>query len=379
MTFAVTKTSKKTKSKKAPLRQKMSKKTAKKTSIKKIVDDFKTRSRKAIDSHLKSIPKHKALLSQQLNSAIQVLQASPKNVFARTGGDVERRIILLSDGTGETAALMTKAAMVQFSDQNVFFNRYKNVRNETQIDAILESACETQIAQPDLVIYTMVSPELRAFLLSAAVKRGIPTIDLLGPLLHGLGSYFGYKPNAIAGLLHNVGESYFHRISAMEYTLQHDDGRDLTELDQADLIILGISRTSKTPLSMYLSHQGWKIANVPLIKGFEVPPEVYAVDQRRVIGLTIDATELATIRRNRLERLGQDKGGDYADPEKVIEETEYAGEIFSKHRRWPVFNVTGKALEEIAAEIIKLMASRRLTPPHTLENPYRPAITPKNI
>lgn len=351
----------------------------KKSSIKKTKPSFTERarkallassrvSRKALNAGLKVIPKHTANLSQQITSAIQVLQASPKNTSS------ERRIILLSDGTGETAALMTKAAMVQFSDQNVFFNRYKNVRNETQIEAILESACETLLPQPDLVIYTMVSPELRAFLASAALKRGIPTIDLLGPLLHGLGSYFGYKPNAIAGLLHNVGEGYFHRISAMEYTLQHDDGRDLTELDKADLIILGISRTSKTPLSMYLSHQGWKIANVPLIKGFEVPPEVYSVDQRRVIALTIDATELATIRRNRLERLGQDRGGDYADPEKVTEESEYANEIFSKHRRWPVFNVTGKALEEIAAEIIKLMASRRLTPPHTLENPYRPAI-----
>lgn len=280
------------------------------------------------------------------------------------------RIIILSDGTGETAAQMTKAAMVQFSDQDVYFTRYKNVRNEAQIEAI----CEDAASNRDLLVYTLVSPQLRAFLLAQARKSSIPCVDLLGPLLVGLGSHFGYEPKAIAGLLHDVNERYFLRIEAMEYTIAHDDGRDVTDLDKADVVILGISRTSKTPLSMYLSHQGWKVANVPLIKGFELPSEVFEIDQRRVIGLTIDAQDLATIRRARLERLGQDKGGEYADPEKVNEEIEYANEIFRKNRRWPVFNVTGKALEETASEIIRLMASRRLTPPHSLDN--MPAVSP---
>lgn len=274
-----------------------------------------------------------------------------------------RRIIIVSDGTGETAAQMTKAAMVQFAGQEVFFTRYKNVRNEAQIEAI----CEDAAINKDLLVYTIVSPQLRAFLSTKARETQIPTVDLLGPILVGVASYFGYEPKSIAGLLHDVNEQYFQRIEAMEYTIQHDDGRDLTGLEKADVVILGISRTSKTPLSMYLSHQGWRVANIPLIKGFEVPQEVYEVDQKRVMGLTIDAQDLATIRRARLERLGQDKGGEYADPEKVNEEIEYANEIFRKNRRWPVFNVTGKALEETASEIIKLMASRRLTPPHTLE------------
>jgi regulator of PEP synthase PpsR (kinase-PPPase family) len=278
------------------------------------------------------------------------------------------RIIILSDGTGETAAQMTKAAMVQFSEREVYFTRYKNVRNEAQIEAIIEDAAINK----DLVVYTIVSPALRAFLITRARAAQIPCVDLLGPLLVGLGSYFGYEPKLIAGLLHDVNENYFKRIEAMEYTIQHDDGRDLTALDKADLVILGISRTSKTPLSMYLSHQGWRVANIPLIKGFEVPREVLEVDQRRVIGLTIDPEDLATIRRARLERLGQDKGGEYADPDKVNEEIEYANELFRKNRRWPVFNVTGKALEETASEIIKLMASRRLMPPHIEFNPPKP-------
>jgi regulator of PEP synthase PpsR (kinase-PPPase family) len=281
---------------------------------------------------------------------------------ARSSG---HRILLVSDGTGETAAQMTKAALVQFSEaEGVYFTRYKNVRNEAQIEAICEDASSSR----DLLIYTIVSPQLRAFLQAHARDKGIPCVDLLGPLLLGLGSYFGYQPRAIAGLLHDINEDYFKRIEAMEYTIAHDDGRDLTELEKADLVILGISRTSKTPLSMYLSHQGWRVCNIPLILGFEPPKELLAIDQRRIIGLTIDPENLATIRRNRLERLGQDRGGEYADPDKVNEEIEYANELFKKNRRWPVFNVTGKALEETASEIIKLMASRRLAPQHVHES-----------
>jgi hypothetical protein len=280
--------------------------------------------------------------------------------MARNG----QRIIIVSDGTGETAAQMTKAAMVQFSDRNAYFTRYKNVRNEAQIEAI----CDDAAVRHELIVYTIVSPQLRAFLATKAREKNIPCIDLLGPLLMGLANYFGYEPKSIAGLLHDVNEDYFRRIEAMEYTIQHDDGRDLTGLEKADLIIIGISRTSKTPLSMYLSHQGWRVANIPLIQGFDVPKEVFAIDQRRVVCLTIDPEDLATIRRARLERLGQDRGGEYADPDKVNQEIEYANEIFRRNRKWPVFNVTGKALEETASEIVKLMASRRLTPPHWMEH-----------
>jgi hypothetical protein len=274
-----------------------------------------------------------------------------------------QRIIIVSDGTGETAAQMTKAAMVQFRDRNAYFTRYKNVRNEAQISAI----CDDALTQKDLIVYTIVSQQLRAFLANRAREKHIPCVDLLGPLMSGLATYFGYEPKAVAGLLHDVNEDYFKRIEAMEYTIAHDDGRDVTGLEKADLLILGISRTSKTPLSMYLSHQGWKVANIPLIQGFELPKEAYDIDQRKIICLTIDPEDLAMIRRARLERLGQDKGGDYADPDRVNAEIEYANDLFRKNRRWPVFNVTGKALEETASEIVKLMASRRLTPSHWME------------
>ncbi|HTL13422.1 MAG TPA: pyruvate, water dikinase regulatory protein [Bdellovibrionota bacterium] len=269
-----------------------------------------------------------------------------------------KRVIIVSDGTGETAAMTIKAAMAQFESQRVYYTRYKNVRTEAQIDAI----CDDAAVKRDLIIFTIVSPELRHYLAERASKLSVPSLDLLGPLLAGLSAYFKDEPRLLAGLLRNVNAQYFEKIDAMEFTIRHDDGKDLTGLDQADLIILGISRTSKTPLSMYLSHQGFRVANIPLIPGFELPQEIYQIDQRKVVGLTIDPEDLTTIRRSRLQRLGSDKGGDYADPLKVADEVEYANDLFRKNRRWAVFNVTGKALEETASEIIKLVAGRRPGP-----------------
>ena len=270
----------------------------------------------------------------------------------------EKKIYIISDGTGETASQMVKAALVQFPDQTPLLTRHKDVRRPEQIEAICEDALESGA----MIIFTIVSPELRTVLLRKSHELGIATVDLLGPLLYGLAAQFGYEPRAVAGLLRNVNEAYFQRIDAMEYTIAHDDGRDLTGLELADVIILGISRTSKTPLSMYLSHQGFKVANIPLIMGYDIPPEVKAVDPRRVICLTIDPEELSRIRRARLQRLGSSQGGDYADPHRVYEEVEFAREAYASNRKWTVFNVTGKALEETASEIIKLMNIRRLTP-----------------
>ncbi len=267
----------------------------------------------------------------------------------------ELRIIILSDGTGETAAQITRAAIVQFSDKEIYFTRYKNIRTKAQVESIFEDAA----IHHDMLVYTIVSPELREFITLRASEKNVPTIDLLGPLLNSMSSYFQLTPKTTPGLFHQVNDRYFKRIEAMEYTIAHDDGRDLTNLDKADIILLGISRTSKTPLSMYLSHQGWKVANIPLILGYDIPPEVLAADPKKVVCLTISADTLSTIRKARLERLGQEDGGDYASMNKVIEEIEYADQLFRKNKRWPVFNVTSKALEETASDIIKMMVSRR--------------------
>jgi regulator of PEP synthase PpsR (kinase-PPPase family) len=158
-----------------------------------------------------------------------------------------------------------------------------------------------------------------------------------------------------------VNDQYFKRVAAIEFTLNHDDGRNINSLEEAEVVLVGISRTSKTPLSMYLSLEGIKTVNVPIVMGVTLPEKLFQVDQRKIFGLTIDADELFKIRKNRLSRLGlSNDEGDYADITKVTQEIEWANKIFSENKRWPVFNVTGKALEETAAEIMKLLNMRKV-------------------
>ena len=171
--------------------------------------------------------------------------------------------------------------------------------------------------------------------------------------------------NAQVGALRTVDERYFKRIDAIEYTVKHDDGKLLTDLDSADIILVGISRTSKTPLSIFLSHKGWKVANIPIVYNSPIPEELFSVDQRKVVALLIDEDSLFRIRRKRLEKFGQDPGGEYASMKHISQEIEYAQGIYKKNRRWPVFNVTDRALEETAAEIVKVVA-QRLNLPHDI-------------
>jgi regulator of PEP synthase PpsR (kinase-PPPase family) len=274
-------------------------------------------------------------------------------------GTSELKIIIISDGTGETASLMTKAAIVQFSDKEIVFTRYKNIRTKVQIEAIFQDAAPRH----DLIVYTIVSPELRQYIKDASELFKVPTIDLLGPLLNSLAAFFETQPISQPGIFHQVNDRYFKRISAIEYTVQHDDGKDFTMLDEADVIILGISRTSKTPLSMFLSLQGYKVCNIPVVPGIPIPRELALTEQNKIIGLTIQADVLHSIRKARLERLGKDNSTsgpeNYASLEQVVRDIEYANEIFKNNKRWPVFDVSGKALEETAAEVIKLITARK--------------------
>lgn len=267
----------------------------------------------------------------------------------------EGLIFIISDGTGETAATMIRAALVQYADKEVSIKRFKNIRSDQQAEPIIEEAFERKA----LILYTVVSQSLRAKIREMASAKAIPHYDLLGPLLGLLDQYFGKSENAPqAGLMHAVDERYFKRIEAIEYTVKHDDGKTMAGLKEADIVLVGISRTSKTPLSIFLSHKGWKVANVPLVLGSPLPEELFQVDQRKVVGLIIDIESLRRIRRNRLERLGQDSGGEYASMEHIMKEIDYAHDLFKQNKRWPVFNVTDRALEETATEITRIVASR---------------------
>ncbi len=269
---------------------------------------------------------------------------------------MEATIFILSDGTGETASTMIRAALVQYADEDIHIVRCKNVRTEEQIDALVEDVS----ARQGLIVFTMVSHQMRRKVMESTGQKGIPAVDLMGPLLTALDTYFGRSSGGqhTAGLLRAVDEQYFKRIEAIEYTVKHDDGKTTADLDQADIILVGISRTSKTPLSIFLSHKGWKVANVPLVLNTPLPTELFKVDQRRIVGLTIDPSSLTRIRKKRLEKFGQDPGGEYANMGHIQAEIDYANQLFKQNRRWPVFDVTDRALEETAAEIVRIVASR---------------------
>ncbi len=264
-------------------------------------------------------------------------------------------VYIISDSTGETAATMTRAVLVQFPENDITLFRYKNIRTEQQIESLVEEAFQSHA----MLIYTMVSPQLRLKIRTLATEKGLFSFDLLGPLLGELGSYLGVTDEKHkVGILRAVDERYFRRIEAIEYTVKHDDGKCLTDLDKADIILVGISRTSKTPLSIFLSHKGWKVANIPLVLNQPIPEEVFKIDQRKVVGLLIDISILQRIRRNRLEKFGTDPGGEYASMSYIENELAYAEELFRKNKRWPIFNVTERALEETASEITRIVASR---------------------
>jgi regulator of PEP synthase PpsR (kinase-PPPase family) len=263
-------------------------------------------------------------------------------------------IYILSDGSGETAATMIRAALVQYANKDINIIRCKNVRTEAQIESIIGECFDRR----GFIAYTVAGPNMRKKIHEFATSKGIPSFDLLGPLLNTLDVFFGDANISGVNVLRAVDETYYKRIEAIEFTVKHDDGKTLTHLDKADIVLVGISRTSKTPLSIFLSHKGWKVANVPLVLGSPLPEELLKIDQRRIVGLIIDIDSLHRIRKNRLEKFGQDTGGEYASIAHIIKEIEYAEGIYKQNKRWPVFNVTERALEETAAEIVRIIAAR---------------------
>jgi regulator of PEP synthase PpsR (kinase-PPPase family) len=269
--------------------------------------------------------------------------------------EIKRSIFIISDGTGETASQMVRAGLVHYASHDVNIVKCKNVRTEAQVEPLIEDVA----SKNGILVFTVVSKALRKYILDLAAQKNVPAIDLLGPLLMGFDGFFGNQSTSPqAGLLHTVDEKYFKRIEAIEYTVKHDDGKSLSALTEADIILVGISRTSKTPLSIFLSHKGFKVANIPLVLNQPLPEELFTVDQRKVVGLLIDADTLLRIRRKRLEKFGQDPGSEYANREHIFKEIDYATEIYKKNRRWPVFNVTDRALEETAAEILRIIGTR---------------------
>ncbi len=256
-------------------------------------------------------------------------------------------IYLLSDATGETAEKMVLAALTQFRDRPVRMTRINNVRTKNQVYEALDDALNNH----GLVVYTIVNRELAQLVHDECDGLGLVSIDLLTPLLLKVAHCLGRSPKETPGLLHGVDEAYFRRIEAIEFTVKHDDGQEPRNLYLADIVLVGISRTSKTPLSIYLAHRGWKVANVPLVNGIDLPQQLFEIDPKKIAALVIDPQRLVEVRAARLRNLGQDPRAAYADYEQIEEELKHAKKLFRKHP-WVIVDVSSKAVEETANEVL---------------------------
>lgn len=264
--------------------------------------------------------------------------------------DDRPELYLLSDGTGETATHAVEAAATQF--QTHFRVRtFGEIRHESQVYRIMDRASDAGA----LVVFTLVNEPLTQVVRDLAVEKGVPSVDLLGPLISSLANHYGLVPQFRPGLLHSFGEDYFHRIDAVEFAVQHDDGANLHTLHKADLVLAGVSRTSKTPLSMYLAHRGFKTGNVPIVPGIDPPRELLELDGSKVVGLVVDASVLLEIRRARMRQLGAPPYLTYADMDAVKDEVRRARRLF-RAQGWRIVNITEKAVEENAARILELLA-----------------------
>jgi regulator of PEP synthase PpsR (kinase-PPPase family) len=259
------------------------------------------------------------------------------------------RVFVVSDGTGETAERVLKAALAQFEGAAVKIERRSEIRAEEQVRQIVQEAAQAS----GFIIHTLVSDELRDAMVREGRLQNVETIDLMGPLLARLSQQFAVSPSEKPGLFRQLNEEYFRRIETMEFAFHHDDGQRAHELSKAEIVLVGVSRTFKTPLSIYLAFRGWFVANVPVVPRIDLPPELFALPPGRVIGLTIDPVRLAELRRVREQRLGG-ATGDYADLASVRHEVAYALHLF-RERQWPVVEVTNKPIEESASEILALV------------------------
>ncbi|MGE5653120.1 MAG: pyruvate, water dikinase regulatory protein [Bacillota bacterium] len=255
-------------------------------------------------------------------------------------------VYVVSDSIGETAERVVRAAASQFDNSNLEIRRVPYVSDIEIVSQVIEEASGFHA----VVTYTMIIPELRQALEEKAKILGVPTVDIMGPMLGALGNLLHTQPRLEPGLMHKLDEEYFKRVEAIEFAVKYDDGKDPRGLLRADLVLIGVSRTSKTPLSMYLANKRYKVANVPLVPEVNPPEELFMVPASKIVGLTISPQQLNEIRQERLKSLGLLANANYAAMERIIEELEYANRLY-KRLGCRVIDVTRKAIEETASRV----------------------------
>lgn len=258
-------------------------------------------------------------------------------------------IYVLSDSVGETAELVIKAGLSQFKNGDYRIQRIPYVEDKETIDEFLQQAK----INSNLIGFTLVDPDLRAYLNERAKVMEIEAIDIMGPIMDAMERVFSVQPRLEAGLVHKLDEDYFKKIEAIEFAVKYDDGRDPRGIARADIVLIGVSRTSKTPLSQFLAHKRFKVANVPIVPEVDPPEELMMVDPKKCIGLRISADKLNGIRKERLKALGLGDQATYANVKRIEEELAFFNNVVERIG-CPVIDVSHKAVEETANQIIRM-------------------------
>jgi len=266
---------------------------------------------------------------------------------------VEFHVHLVSDATGETLNAIARAALAQFEGVTVNEHFYALVRSKRQLDRALEHITE----EPGLVFFTLVNPDLRKALLAQCVQIGVPTYDVLEAPIAVMRQFLGTAESHRPGGQHGVDKRYLERIEALNFTIQHDDGQALETIDDAQVILAGASRTSKTPTCVYLAIRGIRAANVPIVPGMPLPPQLLRAKKPLIVGLWASPDRLLQVRRNRLTTLGEVRDTSYVDLEVVRAEVTNTRQLFEQ-REWPTIDVSRRSVEETAATILNLLAER---------------------
>ncbi len=259
------------------------------------------------------------------------------------------KIFVVSDGTGRTAQQALSAALVQFPGARIDISVRPNVRTAKRAREIVAEAARAG----GFIVHTVVTDAVRESIVNSGRRHNVETIDLIGPLIARLTETLATSPSERPGLFARLNKSYFRRVETMDFAFRHDDGQRVEDLGKAEIVLLGVSRTFKTPLSIYLAFKGWFVANIPIILRQEPPAILAKLAPSKVFCLDTNARQLAELRRVRYEYL-RGAAGDYADPEYVRIELMHARQFYYKHPRWAIINVTNKPIEEIATEILAI-------------------------
>ena len=260
------------------------------------------------------------------------------------------QVIVISDALGETAELVAQAAASQFPGHPIEVRRYPHVTTEEEFLQVMRGLERP----PSAVVFTIILPELRAAIVRHCEAAGLPYADVMGPVLDGLGRALSAQPSRTPGAVNQLDARYFRRVEAVEFAVRYDDGKDPAGILRADVVLLGVSRTSKTPTSMYLANRQLKVANVPIVPEADLPDELYQIPPRRAIGLTINPETLLQIRTERLKSLGLGAGSRYADLGRILEELEHADRVY-KRLGCTVIDVSQRAVEETANYILEIL------------------------